>query len=495
MAEINNESDKFKIAVDIIGNLKTAEANLVSAIYQQPELLHENDLTEDMFTDKVWRMYFKIAYDLVKNKKIKIIDDIVVGSYVIEHKLNDSYDKYGGWQTIQNSLEYFHVENFESNLLNLRKWKSVLELAKKGFPVKDRISDFSNMTIEEIYEEYDAYLNNIFANSISDVKSYNGFEDMHGFIDELNECKDVGIPFYNTKLLNAETGGFNINGNIYALGGNSGAGKSTMAFNLLVPTCIKYNERIVFFINEEDERKMKKELIVWVVNNVISPDKPIQKRVLRDGKFNEETLNLLRKAADWIEAKKEEHILTIIPLETYTVDIVIKLIKKYSSAFGVRMFVLDTFKESDNAKDEMYKSMMRDMRKLYDIVKPAARNVGLFVTYQLGKSSIKVRHLTNNDIGQAKSIRDVMSVNIMIRRPFDDEYDGEKKELKCYKIPEGSKGDTRVQYKLEKDKHPMILFITKNRFGETDERQIVLEANLSTNVIKDVAYCCVPQDW
>jgi hypothetical protein len=41
----------------------------------------------------------------------------------------------------------------------------------------------------------------------------------------------------------------------------------------------------------------------------------------------------------------------------------------------------------------------------------------------------------------------------------------------------------------------MITFITKNRFGVTDQYQIVSECDLSTNIYKDVGYCLVPQDW
>ena len=66
--------------------------------------------------------------------------------------------------------------------------------------------------------------------------------------------------------------------------------------------------------------------------------------------------------------------------------------------------------------------MERDMVDLYDVVKPAAKNVALFVTYQLGKASVKMRYLTNNEIGQAKNILDVFSVNLMMRKPFEDEF-------------------------------------------------------------------------
>ena len=162
---------------------------------------------------------------------------------------------------------------------------------------------------------------------------------------------------------------------------------------------------------------------------------------------------------------------------------------------GVRYFVLDTLKEScDASTDEIYKSMTRDMVKIYDVVKPAAKNVGLFVTYQLGKASIKTRYLTNNEIGLAKSIVDVMSVNIMMRRPFDDEYAGGKRELTCYKL-EGKNGKTKIPFKLERNKHYMITFIPKNRFGQSDQFQIVSEYDMSRNIHRDLGITNVPQDW
>src|SRR5690606_27011120 len=104
------------------------------------------------------------------------------------------------------------------------------------------------------------------------------------------------------------------------------------------------------------------------------------------------------------------------------------------------------------------------------------------------------RYLTNNDIGLAKSIVDVMSVNLMMRRPFDDEYKGGKREIIGYKL-EGKNGKSKIPFGLDKDKHYMIMFITKNRFGSTDEFQIISEYNLSTNTYRDIGICNIPQDW
>jgi replicative DNA helicase len=82
----------------------------------------------------------------------------------------------------------------------------------------------------------------------------------------------------------------------------------------------------------------------------------------------------------------------------------------------------------------------------------------------------------------------------MIRKPFDDEYSGEKNELRCYKL-EGKNKLTKIPFKLEKDKHYTIIFITKNRFGATNEFQIVAEHNLSTNIYKEIGITRVPMDF
>lgn len=487
------EQEKIDVAKKVLEFKLGAEANVVAILYKEPERMYDVNLDLNNFSNNTWRVYWQIAHDIILIEKKNVLDDITVGIYLEKHpKLRDKYIEYGGYDTITSAMEYVKVENLDGYIAELKKWGAVIELVKRGFPVKDRLSDYADMTEEEIYNEHEAYLNHIFANASSEVKSYNVFDDMHEFIKELNDSSEVGLPFHNANLLTGEVGGFNLNGNIYGLGAGSGVGKSTMAFNYLIPSAIKYNQRVVMMINEEDERKMRKELLIWVANNIFKEE--LRKRTVRDGNFNSETMELLKKCADWIEEKKDEHILTVIPLERYSVNAAIKIIKKYAS-LGCRIFVLDTLKESFDAKtDEIYKSMMRDMVALYDVVKPSAKNVGLFVTYQLGKGSLKMRHLTNNEIGQAKSIVDVMSVNLMMRRPYDDEYEGGGRELNCYRL-EGMNNRTKIPFKLKKENNPMLMFITKNRFGVTDAYQIVSECDLSTNVCKDVGFCMVPQDF
>lgn len=475
---------------------EAAEANIVSSIYQKPELLPGSDLKLEDFSHNEWKVFFAIAQDLILNEKKSTLDDMTIAFYLEKHpKLQQKYEEYGGYDTLVGSVQYVNSENMPGYIIELKKWNALLKLAEYGFPIRENLSKFVDLPAEAIYNVYETRLNHVFSNSVADTKAHDIFDGMPKFVDELNEGNEAGIPFDNAHVLTDVVGGFNVNGNIYGLGAASGVGKSTMAFNYLLPMAIHHHEKIVFIINEEDERKFKKDLLIWVCNNVFK--KTIQKKVLRRGHFTAEEFETLRQAAQWIEDKHKECQVFVIPLEKYSARIAIKQIRKYASMYGVRIFVLDTLKESfDAASDEIYKSMMRDMVELYDAIKPRALNVGLFVTYQLGKSSIKMRHLTNNEIGQAKSILDVMSVNLMMRRFFEDEYEGEKKAVKCYKIEKDCTYSTRtlVEYLPKREDHLMITFVAKNRFGETG-KQIVSKCDLSTNVCHDIGYCIVPEDF
>lgn len=487
------QQEVLKCAKEVKEYKIIAEANVVAIFYKQAELILDYPMQLEDFTENTWRVYWQIANDIIVVEKKSVLDDMTVGLYLEKHpKLKVKYDEYGGYETIDKAKEYVNVNNISGYVNELYKWKTVLKMLKNGFPVQNRIKEFCDMSLDDIYEEYEAMLNHIFINNSRDIISYNACEGINSFIDELNKGKNIGLPLHNCDILNKEIGGFNCNGNIYGLGANSGVGKSTTVMNYIIPPIIKYDEKVVFFINEEDQTKVQRELVIWVANNIFKFDIPKYK--LRDGKFDEETMKMLRQVATWIEEKKERQNITIVPLERYSVNIVTKLIKKYAS-LGVRYFVLDTLKESFDAKtDEIYKSMTRDMVKLYDIVKPTAKNVGLFVTYQLGKSSIKMRYLTNNEIGLGKSIVDVMSVNLMIRRPFEDEYEGGRREIIGYRF-DGKNNKSKIPFKLKRGKHYMITFIPKNRFGQTDAFQIISEFDFSTNTNKDIGFCNLIQDW
>lgn len=481
-------------AVKTVKEYKLAcEANIVSIYYKKPDLMYDFELKLEDFTENTWRVYWQIAYDIVIKEHKPILDDVTIGLYLEKHnKLKQKYDDYGGYETIEKATEYVKVENLSGYIAELNKWNTVLMMLKNKFPVYDRLSEFADMSLDDIYVEYEAILNHIFINADEDIQSYSIEDDIDELIDELNEGFAVGLPYYEMPLLNKETGG-QLTGNITLVGGLSNMGKTTLVRSMCIPTSIKNGEKLVIIINEEGRKKWQREMLIWVANNIYKFD--LQKFVVRDGKYSDEVMDMLRKCANWIKEKASDNTVTIIPFNKYRTEKAIKVIKKYAS-LGVKYFILDTYKaDSGSRSDKMWLEMQQSMVDIYDTVKTdGGKDVHIVVTFQLAKSSARQRFYSQDNIGQAKNIVDVASTCLMIRDVFEDEYTGEKNALKVYKL-EGKNGKSKIPVNLDHDKHYQLIFIVKNREGAANNYQIVIEHDMSRNLLKEVGFTSVPVDF
>lgn len=481
-------------AVKTVKEYKLAcEANIVSIYYKKPDLMYDFELKLEDFTENTWRVYWQIAYDIVIKEHKPVLDDVTIGLYLEKHsKLRQKYDDYGGYETIEKATEYVKTENLGGYIAELNKWNTVLMMLKNKFPVYDRLSEFADMSLDDIYVEYEAILNHIFINADEDIQSYSIEEGIDDLIDELNEGLAVGLPYYEVPLLNKETGG-QLTGNITLVGGLSNMGKTTLVRSMCIPASIKNGEKLVIIINEESRRKWQREMLVWVANNIYKFD--LQKFVVRDGKYSDEVMDMLRKCANWIKEKASDNTITIIPFNKYRTEKAIKVIKKYAS-LGVRYFILDTYKaDSGSRSDKMWLEMQQSMVDIYDTIKTdGGKDVHIVITFQLAKSSARQRFYSQDNIGQAKNIVDVASTCLMIRDVFEDEYTGEKNALKVYKL-EGKNGKSKIPVNLDHDKHYQLIFIVKNREGAANNYQIVVEHDMSRNLLKEVGFTSVPVDF
>ena len=60
---------------------------------------------------------------------------------------------------------------------------------------------------------------------------------------------------------------------------------------------------------------------------------------------------------------------------------------------------------------------------------------------------------------------------------------------------EGKNGKTKIPVKLDKEKHYQILFLIKNKEGSTGQYQIVVEHDMSRNIMKEIGITNVPVDF
>ena len=484
LVETIKKIKEFKLAV---------EANIVAILWSNKDLyFNYTNLKLTDFSSNYWRVYWQIGYDVVVKEK-KILDEITINFYLEKHeKLKEKYLEYGGYETIEKANEYINKENIDGYIKELYKWNAVLSMAKDGFPVSDRLSELSDMSLDNIYDEYEAKLNHLFINAETEIKSYGLSDGIDELIDKLDEGLAIGLPYYNMPLVNKDTGGQQ-SGAITMLAGISNVGKSTVARSMTIPSCIDFNEPLVIMINEEGREKWQREMLVWVANNIYKED--LQKFIVRDGKYTPEVKALLKKCAGWIKEKDKDKTLIIIPLPKYKTSTAIKIINKYT-ALGVKYFILDTFKpDSGKVSAQTWLEMQQNMVDINDAVKPESKNVHIFITLQLNKGSARQRYYTLDNVGVAKNVVDVASTVIMLRDMYDDEYEGEKHEIKVHRL-DGKRNATQIPVHLnDKKKAYQILFVVKTREGAANSYQIVIEHDKSRNIIKEVGITHIPMDF
>lgn len=495
-----NKSEISPYQKELIDTLKqingykiACEANVCALLYKNPKLLLDTTLDLNSFSNNVWKVYFAIINDIIKVEQKATVDQIIIGLYLEKHpKLKAKYEEYGGYNTISNAGTYVKEESFEGYCKELGKWNAVMKMAQKGWINSAQMPSYIDMTAEEIYQEHEAYLNDIFINVDNDVKSYDISYGIYDLIDDLDKGLAVGLPYKNMPILTNETGGQYF-GSITLVGGLSNVGKSTFSRTATLMSIIENNEKIVVMLNEEDLKKWQREFLCTVVNTILKGD--VQKHIIRKGQYSEETRELLKKAANWIVEHTQNHTITIIPFQSYQTSKVLKIIRKFNS-MGVKYYLLDTFKlDAGKVNDNSWIEMQQNMVSINDVVKAEALNVHILITFQLAKGqTTRQRWYAQDNVGLAKNIIDPASTVIMIRNMFDDEYTGEKRELKVYRL-EGKNGSTKIPVKLDKEKHYQIVFIIKNREGSANQFQIVIEHDMSRNLMKEIGICSVPVDF
>lgn len=491
MAEINLWEAKKKETTSKIEEYKLpVEANIVACFYKQPDLLYDySDLKITDFSNNDWRVYFAIIHGLFIIEKKEVITALTIGVYLEKHlKLQKEYDSCGGFETVDKIVGLINVENLNGYILELEKWNVLLEMTNNGFPVWENLKRYNDMSLEDIYDENEARLNNIFIKRDGGVSVHDISEGIDDLIDKMNEGQFVGLEFNQMPLLTELTGGC-LMGDITAICSPSNTGKSSFIRNVHLMSLLNHKERVVCLINEESLAKWQREMLCWICNNILKID--LQKYIIRNGKYSAEVKSALTKAADWLKEKSKSKMITIIPLKQYSTDKAIKIIKKYSS-LGVKYFVLDTYKNDIDIRNEKrWENLKQNAVKLYDCIKPEGKNVHLFLSMQVALSDKRQRYLDLDNIAEAKGAIEPMASVLMMRWLFPDEYPNQKNAIEVRNLVNGV--DTLVPLdSSDSNKRYVIIFLAKLREGESGNRQVVCQMDLSRNTLKEIGWTKIP---
>lgn len=465
-----------------------AELQYVVSLYANSELFDEYKVEPSVISNPHWRVYYMILMQMIERKGVQTIDEMNMEMYMTQQKeqLKKLYDNAGGWGTIEEAKMIIEVENIEAYYREVVRFNALLRLHDIGFDIEGKFDEYNKLTYEELSEVVSGTVDTVFSEidlggeKVQDIK-----EDVWGMIEEADKGVHRGLPV-NSKVLNSVING-QVLGNITMLGGASGTGKTLLTLNLTLPTAIKEKEPLLIMANEEDIKKWQREIIVWIINNELKSD--LLKERFYQGGFTKSEWADLKAAKEWLDEKMEDGLIQFVNFNTFSMAKSIKLIRRYAN-MGIKYFIIDTLKLDNDIgssiSDNSWLLLQQNMVKLYNVIKPTAKNVHVWVTYQLNKS-VKTRFLDQSSLGMSKNVADVVSTLILVRNVLETEKGADAKGL-VIKRADGAVGS------LSEDKEYMVAFIEKNRQGSTSN-QVIWRVDKSRNIVKDVGFTKIAQDF
>lgn len=285
-------------------------------------------------------------------------------------------------------------------------------------------------------------------------------------------------------------------------GGYGNTGKSSISVERVVLACIEAKEKLVILANEEAGKAWRDKIYKYIIFKKLDK-KSFKFEKLTRGGLNEDEKQIIRDAT--VELNKlvdgDDALIQIVYLQNYIVEDVKTLIKHYA-ARGCINFMIDTHKVSDEKTGEQrYAQFVEDTKQYYKIARKDAGGLDLRVmlNFQLAEHTKGRRYLDNDCIGEGKAAKDEAAVVMMFRNTYDDELKDGKSQLLCWDwIKDDMNGGfMKKEFYMDKDHHYKLLFVSKNRFGATNDggqEVIVLRANFDANSFWECGYTHVPKN-
>lgn len=515
------------------------EAMLVGILWNRPDLFdiyNEEKLNKKTFGNAIWAFYMGVARKLHRDG-FQVFDDISVQGVVSELKLEDKFEKYGGYALIEELMEENKgkEDNFEGYYDEVKKYALLREyyrlFGEKVIEITDKYN-YKNLTRNEISMYWNDRLNNIdIEHNETSIVAYNLLADLDSFVEELDINPDLGMPFYRGRKLTDIINGWDY-GTLSIIGAFSGNGKSSFVMEKLIMSCIVEKQKLAIIANEMDLAQYRKMLLITIMGTEMYEkfkehfgDQRIRfnRKSINKGNFTEEEKTKLKFAIQWIREKisdsetgeMNESLIKLIPLEEYTMDNVEKVVKKFARR-GYQRWVVDTAKPSEGGGNkERWRVFVEDFDRLYKLARKdgGGLNLAMFATVQQADTYVGKYWLNEQCLADGKKIKNVADLVWHLRPVHPQEYEGGANELEVinwirksedmFNNDEGVDDDVSFQtddgttlmkqkVTLKQGKVYYLLFTSKNRRGMTNLTGLdvlVLEVDFNANRWKEIGYC------
>lgn len=490
---------KYKISEyprELVENRSIIEGNFIFSLFKEPDLFDEyKHLSADEMNGEIrleeGRFYFNLGKEMT-DLGYKTLDNLTIFSYLeTKPESKKIFENFGGYDPIREAKEIIDSDNNSVFYDELAKNNLILDLYEKGFNIKQDINKFKNMKCEQVYDYYDLMLNNITLGSkITRLETHslstNYSEAIQKWDSGIGSGFKLGFP-----ILNYMVAGLHL-GTLSLVSAHIGKGKSSILLPMMILPLIESGEDITIIANEQDLNDWQIMVISTVLSNKIGYFGMNRSKFLFGG-FSEEDKKHLKLAEEWLQNQKGKIIYS--HLFDYDIKTVKKIVKKYSK-LGCRIFIYDTAKPQQEDVTA-WASFSEDAKLLFQVAHQ--QNVAIVATAQLSGASQTRRWLGLDCVGKSKSIAETTSICLLFRPLRLEELDPENsKHIKVWRnardINTGKLTNVKEEITLDQNKHFIALFISKNRYGESDI-VIIYERNLSYNTYREIGFTSnIPYD-
>lgn len=473
---------------ELLAQRELTEANFTFCLWRNPDLYgdYEKEVRadRDLLTED-GRFYYSLGYEMYK-LGYKSFDDASIYSYVEgKETLKNGFARRGGYKTVDEIKKILNEDNIETYYDELLKGNMLLKLHDKGFNVVNELDKFKKMTSSQLYDYFEYQLDNVFLNRGAGVKIEDlDFED--GFIEACNNGEEMGLSYASTcPLLNFHTLGLH-RSNVQIFAGFSGTGKTSFCIHSYIMSILDQGEKVVIIANEMNKRAWQHILMATILSHKLGYY-GLPRKKQKMGKLSEEQLEKMEEARQYLN-KHYNGRLKFAKIYDYSVEDVKKIIKKMSKqGFGYALY--DTFKSEDSSSTTMTGELIEASKQLLQVAEK--ENVGIIITMQLAIYMETTRYLTAACLSGAKGVKEVVSELVLTRQIWEDEFAGEKYDIKPYRFKRDSSGKyTKIKEEiiLNPEKKYMIVFLDKTRNDEGDTT-IIYQFDGSWNKWTELGYC------
>jgi len=472
---------------ELVSNRNIMEGNFIACLFSDPEkygdytdvVANKTFLTEDGI------FYYSLGMELFKNG-YRSFDDASIAAFTVSNPvLKNGYERRGGWNSINEMISIVDATNADAYYDNLSKNNFLLTLHDKGFNVISNMDKFNKMTTQEVFDYYEYILNDSIIAKTMDVE----IEDL-GIDDEfLESCKrgeEMGIGYGKyAPRLNRLTLGVP-RADITAVCSYTNGGKSSVIMDVYAIPIVESGGNVMIISNEQQNKVYKLLLLIHVLVRRLDYYNLTRKK-LKTGTFTDEDIVKIKEAQEIINREYKPK-LKFVKTFDYNIEKTTKVIKKQSK-LGLDLVIYDTMKLAEDNNKSAWESLLSDSKKLFQAV--SKENVACIVTLQLALHMMNKRFLDLQCLANGKQIAEVFSEIIMFRDVWEDEFDGDKYDIKPHNLKRDEHGkytNVREIVELDRNKKYKLFFHTKTRNDEANQA-LVFKFDGQWNKWTEIGFC------